>query len=618
MDISKRSDLNKLTEKQLRYLPIKRAIDIILSTGAIVILSPVLVGIAVVIKLDSKGPVLFKQQRVGKNKELFEIYKFRTMRTDAPKDKPTHMLSDPDQYITSVGKFLRKTSLDELPQLFNILKGQMYLVSTRPALWNQYDLMEERDKYGVHQIAPGLTGWAQINGRDELDIPIKAKFDGEYIEKFGFWMDLKCLLGTVGSLLNHDGVIEGSTRELIWQDTNTNMVQTEKIKKKIIIGGAVVIGVISVGITILRTLLTYFKNKKLPNNQSVAHKKLKLGWFISFVISAVASYTIYVNAKRKVMLNVNIEDEDDDENKADEIEMKEKKLLSPKKILITGANSYIGMSVENWLNKSYDDYDIDSVDMLDASWSALDFSKYHVIYHVAGIAHADVGSITEEKRQLYYKVNTSLAVEVAEKAKREGVKQFIFMSSMIIYSGCKETVITKDTIPNPLNFYGDSKWQADQRIRDLEAPDFKVVVLRPPMIYGKGSKGNYLELAKLATRLPVFPIVNNRRSMLHIDNLCEFVKRMIDNEESGVYFPQNGEYSNTSDMIQMIAETKGHKIIMVPFTNLLVRLLGKLPGKIGGLAAKAFGDLVYDMNMSEYKEDYRVHSLSQSIELTEK
>lgn len=213
MEIQNENRPYQLTKKQKKYLPVKRAMDLLLSGGAIIFFSPLLAGIAVAIKLDSPGPILFKQKRVGKDKKLFEIYKFRTMRTDTPSNMPTHMLKDPQQYITRVGRFLRKTSLDELPQLFNILKGDMYVVSTRPALWNQYDLIEERDKYGVHQIAPGLTGWAQINGRDELEIPVKARFDGEYIKKLGFWMDLKCFFGTIISVLKHEGVVEGGTGE---------------------------------------------------------------------------------------------------------------------------------------------------------------------------------------------------------------------------------------------------------------------------------------------------------------------------------------------------------------------------------------------------------------------
>lgn len=204
----------QLTKKQRCYLPIKRMIGLLLSSVAIILLSPLLAIIAIAIKIDSRGAVIFKQKRVGKNKELFDIYKFRTMRTDTPSDMPTHMLSNPEQYITRVGKFLRRTSLDELPQIFNIWRGDMYVVSTRPALWNQYDLMEERDKYGVHQIAPGLTGWAQINGRDELEIPVKAKLDGEYIKRMSFLFDCRCFFGTFISVLKHDGIVEGGTGEI--------------------------------------------------------------------------------------------------------------------------------------------------------------------------------------------------------------------------------------------------------------------------------------------------------------------------------------------------------------------------------------------------------------------
>lgn len=288
-----------------------------------------------------------------------------------------------------------------------------------------------------------------------------------------------------------------------------------------------------------------------------------------------------------------------------------------RRVLITGADSYIGTSVEAWLKKSLGQYEVDTLDMIDKAWREKDFSGYDVVYHVAGIAHADVGNVSEEQKKMYYSVNTHLAVETAEKAKTEGVKQFIFMSSMIVYSGCREKIIRKNTEPRPLNFYGDSKWQADQKIQGLADEKFKVVILRPPMIYGKGSKGNYPELAKLASRLPVFPIVKNKRSMLHIDNLCQFVKLMIDEEESGVFFPQNREYTNTSEMVKMIADVKGHRIIMMPGTGLLVGLLKKVPGKTGQLAEKAFGDSVYEMTMSEYKRDYRVNDLRKSIQLTE-
>jgi len=190
---------------------IKRFFDIFSSGLGILILSPVLGLLAIFIKIDSPGPVFFKQKRVGKNKKHFMIYKYRTMRTDAPHDTPTDQLSDPMRYITRIGRFLRKTSLDELPQLFNIFKGEMSVIGPRPALWNQYDLIEERDKYGANDLRPGLTGWAQINGRDELPIPVKAELDGEYAKKIGLLFDIKCLIGTVTAVLFSKGVVEGDT-----------------------------------------------------------------------------------------------------------------------------------------------------------------------------------------------------------------------------------------------------------------------------------------------------------------------------------------------------------------------------------------------------------------------
>ncbi|HEL2049363.1 sugar transferase [Streptococcus suis] len=193
------------------YPILKRVIDMVFSGLAIVVLSPVLLLIAIAIKLDSKGPVLFKQKRVGKNKTHFMIYKFRSMYVDAPSDMPTHLLKDPTAMITKVGAFLRKTSLDELPQLFNILKGEMAIVGPRPALWNQYDLIEERDEYGANDIRPGLTGWAQINGRDELEIEEKSKLDGYYVKHMSFDLDVKCFFGTFLSVAKSEGVVEGGT-----------------------------------------------------------------------------------------------------------------------------------------------------------------------------------------------------------------------------------------------------------------------------------------------------------------------------------------------------------------------------------------------------------------------
>ncbi len=201
----------------------KRFLDIILSLCGIIVLAIPMVLIALAIKLDSKGPVFFKQKRVGINKTHFNILKFRTMRIDTPHDAPTHELSNPDQWITKTGRILRKTSLDELPQLFNILVGQMSVIGPRPALWNQFDLIEERDKYGANNVRPGLTGWAQISGRDELEIDVKATFDGEYVEKMSLGFDIKCFLGTITSVLKSEGVVEGGTGEL-----NKNLEESVK------------------------------------------------------------------------------------------------------------------------------------------------------------------------------------------------------------------------------------------------------------------------------------------------------------------------------------------------------------------------------------------------------
>ena len=193
------------------YKIVKRILDFLVSFFAVTALSPVFLITALAVKIDSKGPVFFVQKRVGKDKKHFNMYKFRSMRTDTPHDMPTHLLNNPDAFITKVGKFLRKSSLDELPQLFNILKGDMSVVGPRPALWNQDDLIAERDKYGANNIRPGLTGWAQVNGRDELEIDVKAKFDGEYVEKMSLLFDIKCIVNTALQVIKHEGVVEGGT-----------------------------------------------------------------------------------------------------------------------------------------------------------------------------------------------------------------------------------------------------------------------------------------------------------------------------------------------------------------------------------------------------------------------
>ena len=193
---------------------IKRILAVVLSILGILCLGWLLIGLSIAIKLDSPGPVLFRQKRVGQGKSYFHILKFRTMRIDTPKDMPTHLLVNPEQYITRVGRFLRKTSLDELPQLFNILAGHMAIVGPRPALWNQFDLIAERDRYGANDIRPGLTGWAQINGRDELEIDVKARYDGEYVQRMSLAFDIRCILGTVTAVLSRDGIVEGGTGAL--------------------------------------------------------------------------------------------------------------------------------------------------------------------------------------------------------------------------------------------------------------------------------------------------------------------------------------------------------------------------------------------------------------------
>ena len=297
-----------------------------------------------------------------------------------------------------------------------------------------------------------------------------------------------------------------------------------------------------------------------------------------------------------------------------------------KRVLITGAGSYIGESFTSYASTHYPSLSINSIDMLDGSWRDKDFSPYDIVYHVAGIAHADVGNVSEETKEKYYKVNTDLAIEVARKCKNEGVKEFIFMSSMIVYGDSapygKKRIIDEKTVPQPANFYGDSKLQADVAVRDLADDKFKVVVLRPPMIYGKGSKGNYPTLAKLAKKLPAFPNVDNERSMLHIDNLCEFlcqimlVKEVKENEV--VLIPQNAEWTKTSEMVKEIGEVCGTKLRIIGILNPAVWLGSKVPGKIGGLVNKAFGNSCYAHEISVYKGiDYQKIDLKESIRRTE-
>ena len=526
---------------------VKRGIDIVLSFGGLVVLSPIMGAIALAIKVEDPGPVLFTQKRVGQNKRYFKLHKFRSMRMDTPHDVPTHMLSNPDQYITKVGKFIRAHSLDELPQIWDIFIGNMSVIGPRPGLWNQDKLTALRDQYDANDIKPGLTGWAQINGRDELELEDKAKLDGEYAKNRGPRMDAKCFLGSLHVFGNDESVVEGGTGEINKENVGRHHTDGKT--------DAELIGHIGFG------------------------------------------ERVFVNKNKKV------------------------------KVLITGAGSYIGDMFREYASENYgDNFEIDVVDMLDDSWRNKDFSNYDVVYHVAGIAHADVGNVSDEVKEKYYKVNTDLSIEVAKKCKDEGVKEFIFMSSMIVYGDSapfgKEKMIDKNTVPTPANFYGDSKLQADVGVRELADDKFKVIVLRPPMIYGKGSKGNYPILSKLAKKLPVFPDVENKRSMLYVGNLCEFLCQvmLVDNinENAIVLIPQNGEYTRTSEMVKEIGDVTGSKTILTSLLNPAVKIAGIVPGKVSGLVNKAFGNSCYALSLSEYEGiDYEVRNLKDSVKITE-
>lgn len=524
---------------------IKRGLDVALSFGGLVVLSPVMGAIALAIKIEDPGPVLFTQKRLGQNKKYFKLHKFRSMKMDTPHDVPTHMLDNPEQYITKVGKFIRAHSLDELPQIWDIFVGNMSVIGPRPGLWNQDLLTAERDKYGANDVKPGLTGWAQINGRDELEIPDKAALDGTYVKKMGFSMDAKVFLGSLHVFGKDDSVVEGGTGEM---KKTVGRSYTEGKEKEELIG--------------------------------------------------------QIGFGEPVEIDPETE----------------------RKVLITGAGSYIGESFSEYAKKHYPALKIDTLDMLDPEWKNRSFSEYDIIYHVAGLAHADVGNVDETTKAKYYAVNTDLAVEVCSKAKEDGVKEFIFMSSMIVYGDSapygKSKIIDDYTVPVPSNFYGDSKLQADVAVREMANDNFKVVVLRPPMIYGKNSRGNYQTLSKLARKLPVFPNIDNERSMLYIDNLCEFLCQLMlvkkFEKSSIVLIPQNAEWTQTSEMVKEIAEAAGKNIRILSIMRPAVWMAGKMPGKIGGLVNKAFGNSVYAQSMSYYDGlDYQKVSLKESVKRTE-
>lgn len=278
-----------------------------------------------------------------------------------------------------------------------------------------------------------------------------------------------------------------------------------------------------------------------------------------------------------------------------------------KKILITGANSYIGISFENYMKQWADDYQIDTVDMIDGTWREKDFSPYDVVFHVAGIAHKKE---TKENAPLYYKVNRDLVIETAKKAKADGVKQFVFLSSMSVY-GMETGVVTKETAPTPKTHYGISKLEAEQGIATLASDNFAICTLRPPMVYGKGCKGNFQTVCKLVKKSPVFPKVNNERSMIYIDNLCAFVKLCVDRSLQGLYFPQNNGYVKTSDMAKVIAETTQKKLWISGLVGVGVCAMRPFVGMV----KKAFGSLIY-RDTEDFGYEYCVVDNTESFRLS--
>ena len=549
----------------------KRAMDKALSFGGLVVLAPVMGTIALAIKIEDPGPVLFTQKRVGQDKQYFKLHKFRSMKMSTPHDVPTHMLENPEQYITRVGGFIRSHSLDELPQIWDIFVGNMSVIGPRPALWNQDILVAERDKVGANDVKPGLTGWAQINGRDELSIVDKSALDGEYVKALksggteALKMDLKCFAGSIHVFNGDDSVVEGGTGAM-----------AESTKGKL--------------------------REGVPEQDPEEH------------FACDYKFTVDHSAH--------------------------------KNILIVGAGSYIGESFVKYATEHYcDNFTFTTVDTLPGkdgkseldNFTSEQLASFDIVYHLAGIAHADVGHVDDATKEKYYKVNTDLAMGTAERYKESLTENgrtglFVFMSSMIVYGNSapfgEEKVVDRNTTPTPANFYGDSKWQADKGIRSLADSTMKVAIIRPPMIYGKGSKGNYPTLAKLAKKLPVFPDVENKRSMLYIGNLCEFLSQMFLSNvcrEDGlevphalIFMPQNGEFTKTADMVKKIADTVGHHISVVRGLNPAVVLADKVPGKVSGLVDKAFGNNCYDQGLSKYTGlDYQKYTLDESIERTE-
>lgn len=294
-----------------------------------------------------------------------------------------------------------------------------------------------------------------------------------------------------------------------------------------------------------------------------------------------------------------------------------------KHILIAGANSYIGTSLERYLmeynaSQGRELYRVDTISQRDSQWESYDFHGYDAVFQASGIAHADTGAVSREQQALYYQVNCELAAATARRAQEAGVGLFLYPSSIIVYGDSapygKNRVITSETPAETPHFYGDSKIRAE---RELGSLDMQVAILRLPMVYGRGSKGNYPLLAKLADKLPFFPDVQNQRSMIYIENLCEFIRQRIEEGQGGLYFPQNPEYTNTSRMVQEIAAARGKKVRLLKVMNPLVALASRMPGKIGAMANKAFGSLVYDRDMSGNVENYCIYDFQESIRRTE-
>ena len=525
---------------------LKPFFDFVSSLFGAILLSPLFLFIAVAIKCTSKGPVLFKQDRIGKNKKIFKVWKFRTMRTDAPKDTPTHLLDNPDAYITKIGKVLRATSLDELPQIFNILFGKMSVVGPRPALYNQDDLVAERDKYGANSIRPGLTGWAQVNGRDELPIPVKAKFDGEYVERCGLLFDIKIFFKTFLKVLERDGVVEGKTGSDAEQP----------------------------------------QDGSLPCGDADGTPKAD---------------TDTTGAAEKGAVR-------------EEQSIVEESVLA-KKIAVFGKNSYVGNNFAEYV-KDKRGYSVTKLNSRGDEWRDQSFAAYDVILFVAGIAHV---KIDKKDEGIYFKVNRDLAVEAAQKAKAEGVKQFVYLSSIYVFGmdGIvgKECVIDENTPHTDKFAYGVSKAQADAALAALQDENFDVAVIRPPMIYGRGSKGNFPRLKRLAKHLAFFPDYRNGRSMIYIKNLSSFLDMLIENGGHGIFYPQNREPVCTTDLYCGIRKSMGKGTLRTKLFNPLILLFGNRVGVL----RKLFGNMAIDPSMSNtYGFEYCKYDLQQSLDDIEK